>query len=653
MRQFIFLFCLSIFSISSFASVKADSLIRLLLGAKDTALVNLLNDICWEYNYSNTSLALNYCNKALQLSDKIKYQIGLLNAHNRLGIAYDVSGRYDSALFHYNKCLNIARATDNVQKIAGSLNNIGLTYWHIGDFKKSLENYFKAANYFETLNDKNGLASAYNNIGLIYKEWQNLDKALEFQLKAMAIREEIGDQLGLGASLTNLGSLYDDKGDTQLALEYLYRSLQLKEVNNDIYGIGISSNSIGLILLRQQEYEKALEYFKKTISYSERVNDKHGIILAYLNIETIYTNQKQYDTALMYCFKALQLADQINSPKLLYRIYYSISNIYNEKKQYQLALDYFRKYSSTKDSVLNEQQVKQINELQTNYEIEKNNTKIALLNRQQKIQALQIEKQNLLLSRRNIQISAIIAIALLGMVLIYIFYIRYNHKQHELMAKERLHQQKMRSRAIIEAEERERKRIGTDLHDGLGHLLSVIKLNLSAVQEKADLNEDGKAVCIKNASDVVDDVFNEIRTISHNMMPRLLVSKGLADATKEYLDKIQQSNAIDIHFETHDLPQYLDPVTENVLYRVVQEAINNIVKHAGASELSLQMIGSEKDIVVMIEDNGKGFHLHHTINNGGIGIKNIYSRVEALNGNVFIDSVIGRGTIITLEVPFV
>ena len=636
--------------LNALAQDHQDSILIQIKSAEGKDKADLLNKAFWNYIYSQPEYALPFVQQALELSRKIEYTVGEIDGLNRIGVYYDVTGKYDSAIYFYEQSLQLAYAVDNKKKIAGGLNNIGLAYWHIGDYQRSLEHYLRSLPYFKAADDLHGLGSAYNNIGLIYKDWRNHEKSLEFQLKAMEIRQKIDDKGGLGASLTNIGLLYDQLGDLEKAKQFLRQSMQLKEEINDVYGLSLSANGLGSVYMKEGEYPQALEYFEQSISYSRKVNDIHAQIISWLNIFDIHRAAGQTEKALQAINTALALSGENKSLKLKYRIYESLARIYYEKGDFKKAFDYYNSYSVIKDSVLNEQQIKQINDLQTNYEIEKGKDEIALLTRQRKIQDLQIEKQQLLIGRRNSLISAIVVIFLLVLAVIYLFYQRKEHKQKVILHEERLKQQQMRSRAVMEAEERERRRIGTELHDGLGHLLSIIKLNLSAYNEKKDVTDSLRETYVSNATVVVDDVFREVRNISHNMMSDAVMTQGLTSAVKNYLDKINVTQKLKVNFESIGTTAQLDPVAQNVLFRVVQEAINNTIKHADATEIFVQIVADQKDLTIMIEDNGKGFDMAK-MNGSGIGLKNIYSRIEGLNGTAFIDASVGRGTIVNIEVP--
>jgi len=231
--------------------------------------------------------------------------------------------------------------------------------------------------------------------------------------------------------------------------------------------------------------------------------------------------------------------------------------------------------------------------------------------------------------------------------------LNYNHRRNANLQKTILNLTEKKSRAAVEAEIQERKRIGQELHDGLGQMLSVARLNISVLQQKAFLSEQRKKELLGAAIHSVDQAFYELRDISHNLTPSALTEKGFAGALKELADQINQSKHIKVQLEMYGLNGALDGIIENALYRAVQELLNNAIKHAHATTFFLQIIKSDNEITLMVEDNGKGFDMDNTFSMPGGGLYNLRSRVENLNGNIFIDAMKDRGTIVTIVISLI
>jgi signal transduction histidine kinase len=180
--------------------------------------------------------------------------------------------------------------------------------------------------------------------------------------------------------------------------------------------------------------------------------------------------------------------------------------------------------------------------------------------------------------------------------------------------------------------------------------MSAAKMNLSSIESRLDFNNEEDKIAFEKIVNLVDESCKEVRTVSHNMMPNALLKSGLSSAVKEFIDKID-SRVLQVNLYSEGLNERLDSNVETVLYRVVQECVNNVIKHSGASELDISLIKDADGIAATIEDNGKGFVVADKEKADGIGLKNIRTRIEYLKGTVDFDSAPGRGTLVAIHVP--
>lgn len=276
---------------------------------------------------------------------------------------------------------------------------------------------------------------------------------------------------------------------------------------------------------------------------------------------------------------------------------------------------------------------------------------IELTNKYESIkQEQQIQQQRNRIRFQNFLIIGISGLVLLAALLFYSQYRRGRLRQESRLTSELLKQQELAVRAVIEAEENERQRIARDLHDGIGQMMSAAKMNLSALQSQMQFSTEEQKQSLEKAIGLVDDSCKEIRTVSHIMMPNALLKNNLASAIRDFVNKLSNKN-ITATVYAEGLDQRLDANVETVLYRVVQECVQNAIRHSGATRLDISLVRDKDGISGTIEDNGKGFDvslLHHA---GGIGLKNIISRIDYLKGTVDFDSSPGRGTVVSLHIP--
>lgn len=202
--------------------------------------------------------------------------------------------------------------------------------------------------------------------------------------------------------------------------------------------------------------------------------------------------------------------------------------------------------------------------------------------------------------------------------------------------------------SIIQGQEEERSRMAKDLHDGLGGMLSGIKLNLSAMQEGIQLPEHDTLLFHRSISQL-DAAISEMRRIAHNMMPEALLKFGLTEAIQDFCDGINESKLVKMKFTQMGIRDSFDKPQEVVLYRIIQELSNNALKHAKAQSIFIQFIKHEKGFTLTVEDDGCGFDTLQV--KKGAGLQNIYSRIDYLKGIMEMQSIPGEGSTFTLEIP--
>lgn len=204
--------------------------------------------------------------------------------------------------------------------------------------------------------------------------------------------------------------------------------------------------------------------------------------------------------------------------------------------------------------------------------------------------------------------------------------------------------------SILKGQEEERSRLARDLHDGLGGMLSGIKLNLSSVKDKLSGLEKDEQLFARSIGQL-DKAINEMRRVAHNMMPEALLKFGLAEAIRDYCDGINESKEVKVVFTQLGFQQPLEKATEVVVYRIIQELTNNALKYAGAVTILIQLTSHELGISITVEDDGKGFDITQLQTAKGTGLQNVRSRVDYLKGTCEIQSSPGVGTSVNIEIP--
>lgn len=612
---------LSFFAYSLQPASRVDSLLSLLKTDKtDTNKVIHSYKLCREYiNIGLYDTALNYGNAALRLAQQLNFKKGIANSYNNIGIVYRNQGDFPKALDCYFKALKMDEEENNKNEISKRLCNIGIVYWNQGDYPKALDYYLKALQLDNELKNKNGIARNLSNIGIVYMEQADYPKALDYYFKALKMAEELDNKQLQMNTLGNIGNVFAGQVDYQKALDFYFKALNMAEKTGDKNGIATWLGNIGFLYIKTGKFKEAELSLKRAIA----IDDSIGA----LNFLRIYEERlsRLYDTT-------AQLA-------------MGVKHYATAADNYKLSLLHYKKAMVLKDTLFSQENKKQLVRKEMNYEFAKKEA-ASKAGHDKQIAIREAEKK-----RQRIIIWSILMFAII--VFLLLFY-RNKFKQKAMIEKEINLQQKLRFKAVIDAEEKERRRIAQELHDGLGQLLSTVKLNISATENLIDAVHKTP---FNNSLSLIDTACDEVRTISHNLMPGALIRLGLLSALRELIQKINGSNQLRVNMEVNPpaepagFDERLDESAEVAIYRIAQEVLNNIIKHSQAKVVTLILKRSGANFFMYITDDGKGFDTSFIGRNEGIGWQNIYSRSAMLNGTVDIIADPQTGTTVKIYFP--
>lgn len=556
-----------------------------------------------------------------------------------IGSSYVFETNYPEAINYYNQALSLAEEIKFIDEIGNLNNNLGMVFNELGDFKSSYAYYSTAIQNYTLTNNKEKISGTYNNIGVVYLSLNNHEKALTFFERALDTTFVYKDTILVATIYNNLAICYA-KENPDKAFESLNHAISLSHQVSNQYGLCISYQIMGNIYLNLENEEEALKAYNTSVQIAETANLTHQLANAKVGIARVMLSMDRIDEALSAAFEVMQTATETNSLVLKSEAHQILSTIYEKNGEYQNSLLNYRKHVATQQELTNQTVVNQIHDIELSH-----------LNQINKMQQLELETKELAISKKNYLLFFISLIFMLLLVGLYLLYRNHQHKQKVSFQKTVIELNSKKAKAALEAEIRERKRIGEELHDSLGYLLSLAGLNASVLEKRKDLTEDKKKELIKALMESIDDAFDEVRNISHNLAPSLLSEQGLKGVLKSISDKINQSNKIKMKYDTFGLDSKLDEVIENVLYRTLQEIVNNTIKHANATELFIQIAQDKSQITLMAEDNGQGFNTSEHAGKKGLGLSHIKSSIENLNGSMYIDSKENRGTIISIVIP--
>lgn len=574
--------------------------------------------------------------------DSLKAALKVAPQADEASIIYQLAKKYlrisgDTSKRYAEQAITLAKKQGNDTLLAYCYSILGAREKYIGNFETALTYHLKALDIRIKLNDTAGLAITYNDIGIVYKNMKRWHEALDFYRKANQYALLAGNTTSVSYTYNNLGTVYNEIGQYDSALLSYQNAIYYAKHSGNGNAIATALSNFADIHFTHKRYDSALALFKTCLVYDKANDDKYGISLSHMQIANSYSALGLYNKALAH----IDSADEISAKENLHRERIDIlmikSSIQERLQDYTNAIKSIRASTALRDSIINSETSMQVSELQTKYETEKKEQ--------------QIELQASELRNKNYIILIISITLLLGVLLGYSYYRRYKLKQQAKLQQAILQQQELATSAVLAAEEKERSRIASDLHDGVGQLMSAARMNLSLVAHEIKFENELQKSAFDKAISLVDDSCKEVRTVSHNIMPNALLKTGLTVAIRDFIQKIDH-RALEVNLYTDGMNDRLPVNAETVLYRVIQECINNVIKHSGANKLDLSLIWDEDGLSITIEDNGKGFDASLIYdNNKGIGLKNMQTRVSFLKGTIEWDTKLGHGTVVIINIP--
>ena len=622
-----------------------DSLKQILIGAPDDTvkLNRLLIIAALQFDPVNTSE--RYAIEAFALAKKLKQSNAQIWAIKWAGAACQLKKDYSKAISYYEQAVDLSENTPDFRDNSSLYSSLLNLYFYLGDYPNAMETISREMTLAEKTNNKKRIAHCNNILGYINFKQENFTEAENYYNRYISIARQLNDSVMLAHGLGEKSDvLIQEKKYTQ-AIEVINITLQIcdqlliSKGNQDINEINYRITQyktkafyrLGKVYKFTGELSKALQYALESIKTSTIGASSYDIASYHINTGDLYKEKKEFRKAIEYLRYGFNLSSNIQHRENKRDAAEYLSQTYASLQQYDSAFYFYQIYTGLKDSIVNNETKMKIAGIQGKYDIAQKDKQIA---RQEQI--------------RNILIGSFIFL----LILLLLLYNSYRLKQKNKYQQEINRQQNELFNAIVTTQDQERKRIAQDIHDSLGSVLSAAKLKLSSLDESKKLLTPDQLEKYQTSLDLLDEASTELRNISHNIMPATLSKLGLEAALQNLIDKIAAHSKMQINFTAHGFEGRLEEATEMSIYRIILELLNNIVKHADAEKVSIQIIKYPAYINLMIEDNGKGFDYSKAFEeNKGIGLGNILSRVEYMNGSMEIDSATGKGTTVVIEIP--
>lgn len=385
---------------------------------QDTNRVKLLIRIANRNKNFNPEKTLSCAKEALSLSQALKFTNGIFRSFEALTAGMKYTGRQKELLVYIDRWEKISDSLNDAHQKAKSCNVRGTILMELGNYSKSAENFFKAIKIDEGLADKYALASDYGNLGLVYQSMNKYKLALEYINKAMKIDKELGDTKGYLNAIGNLSNIYSYMGDNKKALMYDFEFLKLAEEMDNKMLVASALSNIGSIYDEMGEKDKAIEYYKKALPMAKEMANDEIIIVNCINVGNLYLDKGQYNPSIEILQEGLAKAEEIDLKFHMSECYRLLALAYRGKKDLANAYNYLDKYTQLKDTLLNTENSRQVNEMSAMYEKDKQELKISALEKEKQLSNQIIEKQN---NFRNVLVIVVVLIVLLAFVLFMAF----------------------------------------------------------------------------------------------------------------------------------------------------------------------------------------------------------------------------------------
>lgn len=355
----------------AFSQNVIDSLILRIKHAKDTARVDVYNDIAYEYRNSDIEKTQFYADTAVMLAQKIDYTRGLGNAYINKGNYYKLIGESERARACYVWAYVQHQKIGNKQGISSTLNCIAGLHFLQGNLTKALTYFIQSLTISQEINDRRGEAITLNNIGVINLEQKNYGKALEYYERAFQTFKETNDKNNMADALNNMGNVYHTQGLSEEALRYYEMALEINNTIGNLKGQSSAINNMGLVNYENKDYKKALKYYHQSLSIDEKLNDKQAQTITCNNIAGCYYRLDMCFAAKKYALRSLQYAQEQQDKIDMMNSYDILARLEDKLGNYKEALVYYKSYNALSDSLYNEETRQQLENIEEKYAAEK------------------------------------------------------------------------------------------------------------------------------------------------------------------------------------------------------------------------------------------------------------------------------------------
>ncbi len=595
-------------------------------------------------------LAIQHLKQALAQARSLQSAPMAKSIYEQLHTQYRYKGQVDSAIFYYQQLIGTKQELGDSLELIGDFTALGTLYETTGNYSLAQAEFIRALRLAEAAQDSISIASLFTKLGEVYlaqRDWSSARQYIQRALQMAGRKKLPGAE---AQNLNNMGELLYQQRAYKQAQHYYQQALLLyQQLNNPL-----NAADAQIRLLELQEITsipspvsagQAARILKDALAIRERIRDRGNILRCRQALARLYIQEQVFSEAIPLLESCLALSREMKNPGSLGASYRLMARAHAGEGRYQKAYYYLQQHNALSDSLLSAGHAQIIHELELKYEAEKKDKAIA----EQAVKEEQLEAR---IRIRNYQLLVLIIGAVLASMLAGLSYFLYRNNRALHLQKLQLirkAQETQRLQAIIEGEEKERKRVASELHDGLGAVLATAKMQVSTLP--CLLPQVEQLSSFSKAKALIDDACRSVREISHNLTPDILEQNGLDYALQYTCDSFARAHQIEVDFISYGLDTELPAPISLTVYRITQELLKNTLAHAQATAILVQAIVEDGQLNLVVEDNGKGLDPEMLNQQEGIGLSNIRHRLSQAGGQLQIDSRPGEGTAFTIDIP--
>ena len=651
MRSFVFSFLVVFLWVLPNYSAHGQTVVDSLLGVskqqQGPMLVKTLNELSWEYKSIDTKEAKKYALSAVELSNSLDNDTLLAASYNSLANVYEARGVLDSALVYHQSSLALKEQYSDSLGLADSYNNLGIINDQLANYQQALKLYFDALRIYEREStDFTQVPMVLSNIGIVYKKQGAFNKTIDFYSQALAIYEQNNYQIGIAITKGNMGALAIKTGDFNKTLDYSQDAMTLySELGYQRYvpymqvNMAVAHDSLKNLNAAETLYELAISGF-------ESDNNLYELCNARISYSSALFLQHKDSKALEQMLSGLALAEQNNFKEFEQRAVANLAVMYaNQTQEYAKAYTYSQRAHELYKEMFEEEKTKSIFELEAKYQSQKKENEILA-------QRAELAEASLENKKKTTLFYGAIGLAIVLAILGYLVYTQQRLKNKQLQKEAQL----TTALAKIETQnqlQEQRLRISRDLHDNIGAQLTFIISSLDNIKYGfKDIKKD-LSTKLSGISSFTGQTIYELRDTIWAMNKDQIYFDDLKARITNFMESAKTaSSAISFAFNV-DASIAEDYAFSSVagmnMYRIIQESVNNSLKYANATHISVSINQDQDCFKINVEDNGTGFDMQSV--QQGNGLNNIRKRAGELQADVQFITTQDAGTSVRLTMP--